>query len=36
MDHPNFQKCWSLDNLRPLSAKLNNIEGPNKIRHRKK
>jgi len=23
MDHPNFQKCWALDNLRPYSAKLN-------------
>ena len=23
MDHPNFQKCWALENLRPLSAKEN-------------
>jgi len=23
MDHPNFQKCWSLSNLRPLDAKEN-------------
>lgn len=23
MDHPNFKKCWSLNNLRPYSAKLN-------------
>lgn len=23
MDHPNFEKCWALDNLRPYSAKLN-------------
>jgi hypothetical protein len=26
MKHPNFKKCWSLDNLRPYSAKLNVIE----------
>lgn len=24
MEHPNFQKCWSLENLRPLSAEENN------------
>jgi hypothetical protein len=35
MDHPNFFKCWSLDNLRPLEAfanikKKNNLE-PKKI-----
>ncbi len=23
MEHPNFKKCWALNNLRPLSAKLN-------------
>jgi hypothetical protein len=22
-EHPNFQKCWSLDNLRPYSSKVN-------------
>jgi hypothetical protein len=27
MDHPNFIKCWTLDNLRPLSAKQNVIDG---------
>ena len=27
MEHPNFQKCWSLENLRPLSAKINIMEG---------
>lgn len=26
MDHSNFKKCWSLDNLRPLSAKANLIK----------
>jgi len=29
-----FKKCWSLDNLRPYSAKLNIIEGSNRIRHK--
>src|SRR5690606_38899432 len=23
LDHPNFQKCWALENLRPLNAKQN-------------
>jgi hypothetical protein len=27
MTDPNFQKCWSLDNLQPLSSKENNIKG---------
>ncbi len=27
MEHPDFQKCWALDNLRPYSAKLNVLEG---------
>lgn len=27
MDDENFKKCWSLDNLRPLSAKQNVIDG---------
>lgn len=26
MEDPEFQKCWSLENLRPLSAKVNNKE----------
>jgi 5-methylcytosine-specific restriction endonuclease McrA len=33
MEDDNFKKCWSLDNLRPLSAKQNIIEGSQKIRH---
>lgn len=32
-DHPNFDKCWSLSNLRPLSAKQNVIDGATKVRH---
>lgn len=35
MEHPNFQKCWALENLRPLSAKQNVKEGPARIRHKK-
>lgn len=31
MNEENFQKCWSLNNLRPLSAKKNIIDG-SKIR----
>jgi hypothetical protein len=34
MDHPNFLKCWSLNNLRPLSAKQNLEEGTRRIRHK--
>jgi len=26
MDHPNFEKCWSLSNLQPISAKDNLIK----------
>ncbi|MCJ8345508.1 hypothetical protein MJH12_08205 [bacterium] len=33
MNHDNFQKCWSLDNLRPLSAKQNLLDGASRIRH---
>jgi hypothetical protein len=33
MEEENFNKCWSLQNLRPLSAKQNIIDGPTKIRH---
>jgi hypothetical protein len=33
MDHVNFQKCWSLENLRPYPASLNRSEGASKIRH---
>jgi len=27
MEDENFKKCWSLDNLRPLSAKINILDG---------
>lgn len=27
LEHPNFQKCWALSNLRPLSAKENRQKG---------
>lgn len=30
MDHPNFQKCWALENLRPLEA-LENIRKGDKL-----
>jgi predicted transcriptional regulator len=30
MEHPNFTKCWSLDNLRPLE-KIENIKKSNKV-----
>ena len=29
MNHPNFKKCWSLENLRPLSAKENVLRKDN-------
>jgi hypothetical protein len=29
----NFEKCWSLANLRPLSAKQNTADGSTKVRH---
>jgi hypothetical protein len=35
MTDDNFQKCWSLNNLRPLSSKTNIIEGARKTRHRR-
>lgn len=34
MKHPNFLKCWNLDNLRPLSSKENILDGVNRSRHR--
>lgn len=34
MDHPNFKKCWALENLRPLNAKQNILDGVKKIRHK--
>ena len=33
MSDDNFQKCWALSNLRPLSSKQNVSEGASKIRH---
>ena len=36
MDHPNFQKAWALENLRPLSAKQNHTDGVRRTRHKKK
>ena len=33
MEDDNFKKCWSLDNLRPLSAKQNYLDGINRVRH---
>lgn len=36
MEEENFKKCWSLDNLRPLSAKQNHLDGVNRSRHFKK
>lgn len=33
MEDENFKKCWALDNLRPLSAKTNIIEGCSRVRH---
>jgi hypothetical protein len=30
-----FRKCWALDNLRPLSAKQNVIDGVRRVRHAK-
>jgi hypothetical protein len=35
MEDDSFKKCWALSNLRPYSAKLNQIEGATKIRHKK-
>lgn len=35
MEDENFKKCWALENLRPLSAKQNIIDGSSRIRHRK-
>jgi len=32
-NHPNFKKCWCLDNLRPLSSKQNLLDGTRLTRH---
>ena len=29
MEHPNFEKCWILSNLRPLSSKQNLLKSNN-------
>ena len=34
MEEDNFKKCWALDNLRPLSAKINHSDGVGRIRHK--
>lgn len=33
MEDENFKKCWSLSNLRPLSSKINILEGVQRTRH---
>ncbi len=33
MKDENFKKCWALENLRPLSAKQNLLDGINRTRH---
>ena len=33
MEDNNFKKCWALDNLRPISAKQNTMDGVSGIRH---
>jgi hypothetical protein len=33
MNDDNFKKCWALENLRPLSAKINSTDGASRIRH---
>lgn len=35
MEDENFKKCWALSNLRPLSAKQNQLDGSTRIRHKK-
>jgi len=34
MKHPNFKRCWSLENLRPYSAKKNCLDGVHRTRHK--
>lgn len=34
MECEGFKKCWALDNLRPLSAKQNVLDGVHRIRHK--
>jgi hypothetical protein len=35
MEDENFKKCWCLNNLRPLSAKVNISDGASRVRHKK-
>jgi hypothetical protein len=35
MEEDNFQKCWALSNIRPLSSKRNNQDGSRRTRHKK-
>jgi hypothetical protein len=35
MEDENFKKCWALENLRPLSAKQNVLDGTRRTRHKK-
>jgi hypothetical protein len=35
MEDDNFKKCWALENLRPLSAKQNLLDGTRRVRHNK-
>ena len=34
MEDENFKKCWALENLRPLSAKQNLLDGVRRTRHK--
>lgn len=34
MEDENFKKCWALENLRPLSAKQNILDGVTRVRHK--
>jgi len=34
-EHQDFKQCWSLENLRPYSAKQNQLDGASMIRHKK-
>lgn len=36
MEDENLKKAWALENLRPLSAKQNQIDGSRRTRHQKK
>lgn len=34
MTEENFKRCWALNNLQPLEAKLNMMDGSTRIRHK--